>query len=526
MANGSLKLTLELEKNECIRGESVHFKVIIENVSNAAISDFAPPEPDNETIKLIATSKRERRKAGQLTPEKREGVHRHGRRVPGKTITLGPKQKLDITGDLLSWFGELEPADYEITAEHVYMLESLPVKLRVLAAKPASAITPRYTTQGPAPMMPAAWSHKQDKGELFFYQLHSPSLPRCVKHCYRAPDVTEESNPTAAIIANTDVRAGHLVWTKKEKNILFAPFDLETGAAGKKGEIKLTAPGELLASPLSMPGGVLWLPIARNERNELLILKATPDGKLEEFLLDLGAAKPLGTYLTFWEHGLRLQFVWSADGGREVMLAKLTLADPKSGFVSRSIYVADDPVVWLDAFFDTKAPVRDAPYFEEQMTPEQKAQPPVPLDPPLMIVCVTQTAVALHVFHINTTTGQHKRVALLPLTGIEKPRIISGVVTYESNLVVLLADEKGDLHVASMTSNRLQRLSDIVQDDVKLEHNPSLLAATRQGRSPWVHLRYFDSEAIRYVRIEPEEEQDPLEIKEQASASARRSRRR
>jgi len=522
MANAVLILAIELDRRECIRGESVLFTVTLTNDSNAGLTKFPPFSSELSPVVLFLDGRKGQRQANQRSFQEREGTHRHGPSTPPTSITLAPRQKLQLQGDLLSWFGDMEPGEYTVTARHAYGAESKPVPLKVLPARAISASAPRYTTQGPASPMPAAWGHKQGDETLLFFQQQSPVLPRNVIHGFRAETVAEEVHPYAALIANSDVRSGHLVWLQKENRVSLTPVDLENGKSGPRREIKLPFAGELLPSPLSMPGGALWLPVAQKDRNAASFLEVLPDGKVNAFDLDLGQAKPLGAYVCFWEHGRQLHFSWAAEQGREVMLASLALSDPRTGFVKRSLYAPADPVFWLDAFIDIDAPARDAPYFEEQIPPGQRTRPLVP-EPPLVVACVTQSASSLNFVHVNTTDGQHKRVAMLPLAGLDAPRCLGGVVTYEFQLVLLMADAQDRLFVASTTSNSVRAISDLVSPPPSAASFPSLVAATRQARSPWVYVRYLEKDLVQYLRLEPVEERDPIE-RDTATPTRRRRR--
>lgn len=527
MATGSLVLTLELEKNECTRGESVFFTVTILNDTGKPIPDFIPPEPDNETISVVVTGPKFRKKSCQLAAKEREGGHIHGSHTAPAKVTLGSKHSLSARGEILEWFGELEPGDYQIHAEHIYLLESgsEPVKLRVLPAKPTSAFIPRCTTQGPAPFIPAVWSHKQKKGIELFHQQYSPSLPRSIRHCFKVAAVDDDVTPSASILADTDVRTGHVIWFPKPEKIAFAGVNLDSGQAGPVKEVKLEGEFVLLNPAVSMPSGDLWLPLASKDRNTVLMVKVAPDGSAKEHRLDLGNAKPLGAYVCFWEDGARLTFAWVGEGKREILMSRFPIDNPAAGFVTKSLHASDDPVIWIDAQLDDDAPAREAPYFEEDIPPDQKDRIKPPPAPPLVLKWVTRAPDFLEVASLDTTGTVVKRSLPIMLDGMKDPRCLSGVITYENETVLMLADDKDKLHIAGTISNNIRPLSEFSKSPIELKNSPMLVTATAQGRSPWVFVRYFDDETIRMVKIEPEEETDPIEAQEEAAQRGRGPRR-
>jgi hypothetical protein len=507
-----LKITLTLDRNECVRGESVGFTVVAENTSGAPIPDFPKLIPLLETVTLTAESSKGGAKATQMSARRRNGEHPHGPRTPVPGMTLARGQKLELRGDLLEWFGELEPGKYQIQAAHAFEEFSEPAPLTILPAKPGFASLPRYAGLGQLTPMPGTWTHVlSEKESLPFYQIQSPSLPRNVLHCYRTPPVAPEVQPQAALIGNSDVTAGHLVWLEKPGRLVAVTVDLNDPKKIQRGVLELGGDFRLLQSPLSMPGPELWAPLVTADGSAVSLRRIDAQGAAQAFGLELTDSKPLGPYVCFWESGERLVFAWTAERGREVRVARLPLRDPGTGFVKRSLLVSDDPILWIEGFIDNTARSAEAPMFESQVPPEDRDKrfhvPPSPV----VLICVALRSTNLHFTRVNVADEKSKVFAVLPADRVQNPRCISAAVTYEQECVLLLADAKDELYLASTKTGRVSALSEAANAPVKLSNHPTVVAATRSARSPWVHLRYIAGQQVRYVRLEPVNEQDPIE---------------
>ncbi len=523
-----LTTSVKLERSECLRGESVHFEVTLQNTSTVTIQKLPDLSPQNRTIQLVVEGGDERRTAKQGALSDRVGRYKHGAEEPVTTI-FKPGQKLQLRDDLLSWFGELPPGDYQITAVYEGALHhavSEPAALKVLPSSVIQASTPRYGAQGPPAPMTAAFVHRKGEEVLLFYQQQAAALPRIAVHGVRAALVKEPpAEVFAAAIPGDGISRGHLLWIDEHEHLMLAVADVDKARAGSWAQLDPPFKGRPLASPLTMPDGGLFLPFADPKKEKVAILHMEASGSIQAHELDLGKVKPVGPYACYWEYDSRLHFAWAAPNGREIQLARLPLDDPASGFSSRSVYLADDPIVWIDAYLDTDAQFVEAPYFEEQIPPGQPGQTPLSPGPRVMIWCVVKSSSGLRCLRVSTASNQAQQTAALTGAGDQDLRVIASAVTYDYELALLLADDKDELYYASTLRGAAQPLSEVAGKDVKLTDFPGLIAASRESAYPWVHLRYVeDGKLIDYVRLEPADERDPVESEAPARSGRRRGR--
>ncbi len=523
--DNELTVTLKLKRDECIRGESVFFEVTVTNTSPAPIPEFLPFDSDLKTVMLTAQSAKGSVSANQLSADARDGVYHHDPTEQPPTFTLAPNASVTLAGDLLEWFGELEPGRYEITAEHIFGGESKSVPLKIHPPAAVFASTPRYAAQSPASPFTGAWAHQESEGFLLFYQHQSPTLPRNPRHGIRVANPKKEVEPHAAVLPVGEVDTGHLIWLDPKSQLQVAAVTIQDEASISGWEVKPPFKGRLLLSPLSMPDCRVFVPYADENGKKVAILEIDADGDVKIHEIDVSKTQGLGPYVCLWQYDAWLHFCWAGAGGREIQHARLPLHDTAAGFVTHSAHTSDDPILWIDGYVDTKAPARDAPYFDEQLPPERRGQVEMPPPAAVMLWCVASATAGLRCVRVDVAKSTGRLDQTLPTGGAKELRVLSSVVTHENfSLAMLLAGEKNALYFASTATRRFEPLDKLVKEQVTLESCPALITASRQGTAAWVYLRYMaHDKTVRYLRLEPENEPDPVE--QRAGATTRRRRR-
>jgi hypothetical protein len=512
-----LALRLKLDRPECLRGESAFFALELQNVTNGP-AEVPSLDPDNRTVKLLIGAgegdQEPQYVAHQLSARERDGLYQHEMPEEPEMLSLRAKQSVELRGDLLSWFGELPPGTHQITATYygnLLLAESPPVTLRVVPSAPRLSSVPRYGLQDRAAPLAAAWAHRDARELLLFYQLQSPYLPRNVRHAIRLGGVKDLVSLQAACVSHREPERGHLYWQTPDGKFFFAAVDLQSGQAGEPVEAKLPFRGQCLDSALSMPDGTLMVPFADEAKGRVAVLRVA-DGEVTPYLLDLGAARPLGPYVCFWEGAARLHFAWAKEGGRQVDYAMLPLDEPDAGFARRSVHVANDPIVWLDAYLDEEAALEGLPYFEEHMPEDQRAEDFEPQPPKVMLWCVTRGVGRLACTRVGAADSQSKAAASFGTQPLRGLRVLGSVVTHRYELALLLADAADRLYYASTVRKAMLPVEQLAGRPVALGSFPALMTACGAALEPWVHLRYVqDGEVIQYVRLEPADEPDPTE---------------
>ena len=65
----------------------------------------------------------------------------------------------------------------------------------------------------------------------------------------------------------------------------------------------------------------------------------------------------------------------------------------------------------------------------------------------------------------------------------------------------------------------MQPLQTLVKRNIRLSNYPALMKSSKDGLASWVHLRYVSNKgSIEYIKLEPENELDPIEEEMQSSA--------
>lgn len=527
-----LMLRLTLATNVCVRGESVPFEITLENVSEATYQDLRTFSPRNEALHVVA------RKAGlsgasaqppespdlnpsapqpgtylgcALSTEIRDGIHRHGPAEPERT-NLAPRGKLQTKGDVLAWLGELAPGDYELKAQHQLigsLLFSTPVSLRVLPANPVAQATALRADASPESDLVAAWIHDTGKERLVFAQVQSPRLP---KNPYRALRVASVSNPGSLFPADLPVaqaKRGHLFWLDGSK-LRGASFDVAGDQSPRPFELRPAPSGPLLLSPLSMPDGSAFIPYTDNARKTVSIIHANASGQGQAHEIELGKSSPVGPYFCLWELQSKLHFIWTTVGGREVREAQMFLEQPSAEKPTRSLFVSDNPIIWLHAFLDHHATMAAEPGFEHNAKEEDHRNLEVPA-PKLRLWCVARRGDDLLATLATPQENKARTNATFNLEKIQGAQVLSSVLTKDFQLGLLLADSQGHLYYASTSTGNIRPVDEIVGRRVTVSDQPLLMAASELGSLSWVYLRYMERSQGRlaYVLLEPSGEKDP-----------------
>jgi hypothetical protein len=292
---------------------------------------------------------------------------------------------------------------------------------------------------------------------------------------------------------------------------------------GTPVELKPPFAGQPLPSPQSMPDGSMFLPFIDAKRQRFAALHVDPQGQVKPYELDLGKAKPIGPYVCFWDYDARLHFLWTKENGRQVQYARLVLADPDAGFATKSAYLSNHPITWLDAYLDLDAGFGEQPYFTDQLQPGQADELTESSPPPLIAWCVARRPGSLLCTKVDVNTGQAKPGVSLGTLTLGDVRVVHSVVTFRHELAMLLAESSDKLHYASTGLKSVTPLSKAAGKDIELDQDPGLMTAGEGASEPWVYVRYVDNkEAIAYARLEPSGEQDPVEQLLKAAGAARR----
>ncbi|MGI9013133.1 MAG: hypothetical protein ACR2GY_02675 [Phycisphaerales bacterium] len=508
-----LTTTLKLERNTCIRGESVFFEIHVENTAGGVVADLPTLHPAHGVLTLTATHEGGDITGSPLAADHRDGVHQHGPETP-QTIDLPPRQRMSTTGDILVWLGELRPGTYSIVANYIgqfFESVSQPVQLTIQPAAPMYfATTRRGQVMWNAPAV-SAWLHRDPSGILAFAQQQSHLLPRNSRGGLRIAQLAEPAAVHASVITNANSQIAPLLWQDRRGSIFICSRQRGPGGPAQPIPVKSKATGDLLASSIVTPDGAVWAPLLDARANRLTLLRITPAGAATEFPVDLGG--PVDAMHPFFEYDARFNLFWAAPRGREVKQARLQLAEPEAGYVTRSVDTTDDSITWIEAYLDLDAQFGEQPMFEEQLEPEQRNDMPEPTGPKLMFWRLATAGDQLLCSRVNVTNNTRTVEMRVPLANIKQPRVLSSVVTHRYQLALILADASNQLYYFSTIRRTIVPLAEAAGRAIVAAQFPGLMTAGDQALEPWVHVRFIDGDSIGCARLEPADQPDPVERK-------------
>ena len=507
-----LKLTFELQRNEAVFGESVPFAVTLTHTFKSPVLVNAL-DPVNRALKVFMRRlDGEERTADQMTPILRDGLSRGAPVVPGG-VRLIPGQKLEFKDDLLRWFAHIPAGTYRVWAEYEGLLRtaaSEPAELRISPALILAANTPRWGLQMPDAPYAAAWAHRHERGIMLFYQLQSPDLPRNPVRSIRAGVIGEQVSAHAACLPGGENLVGHLYWFTVKERFFFVPFDVKNGVTGPAVEVKkLPFKGWPIPSGLSLKDGSFLVPFTDHRRTKVALMHVFPNGEASAVILDLEKNSPLGPHMSFFEYDRRLHFIWTKAKGRQIDYAMLPLDDMESGFAARTIHIANDPVLWFDAYLDRGMNILQLKSLylgDPPPSGEQEGEEPLAR---VMAWCITSKDRQIVCTPISATDSSMGRPVSFQTGSAGDVSVLGSVTTSKGGLALLLVNGNGRIFYASTMRRRLMPIEDAVGIPVTQANCPSLM---RGSRYPWVHLRFItDARMISYVRLEPVSEFDPVE---------------
>lgn len=508
-----LTVTLATPQKEFLRGESVPFEVVVKNTSGGRLADMPALDPLNRSVSLVLDGPGGIRSADQLSPEGRDGSHSH---VPARplTKTMAPHAAMTIRDDLLSWFGELAPGRYSVTATYATSLleaSSRALQFEVRPAKPVLLVTPRCAQQAPDALVSMAWVHRGADGFDLVFQQQSPALARNVRHAVRVSKTEELLEAWPAIETIPD-QIGHVIWLDRRGKLQFCAIAEDRQQVTPVADVRMPFAGRPLTSPASMPDGAVFAAVTDTKRQLVSVLRTDRRGGSNSYELDLGKAKPLGPYVCFWESDRFLHFAWTTPNGWDIQYARLSLSDPASGFVVRPLALTNEPILALEGYLDLDAPSREREMLQYSLAPEELASVAPLLRPKVTLWCVAQDAARL-IFSRVDTDGHREPVMAIETSGLTELRVHRSVVTSRNELALILADTDNRLYYASTTRGAMLPLADVAGREIVVEDQPGLLASSRAAIRDWVHLAYLDrpKNTIAYARLEPEDESDPVE---------------
>jgi hypothetical protein len=218
-----LHLSLELQNRAVVRGESILFRLVLENRGPVALS-LAGIHPERAAFEIEVRPKEggPARRATAFDRSAREGGGSSGFPIPD--VSVAPGDRLATQGDVLGWIGELEPGDYEIFGRYSYEpfanVRSESVLVTVTPAAPVTVRAAGYLPEFAGPRRNVAWLHRAAEGYEVFLERESILSPRTVISCRKAARV---KTPVVPCPSSHELGSGpHVVWIGDRELVIVA----------------------------------------------------------------------------------------------------------------------------------------------------------------------------------------------------------------------------------------------------------------------------------------------------------------
>jgi len=499
---------LSLDRTESYRGESVFFTVVLSHTFDVP-ANVASLRDTNRSLRMILTrSDGVSFTADQMSWFWRNGTYISEPRRPER-VSLAPGERLELRGDLLEWFGAVPPGDYRVKAEYRDAFRVADTTAAVLRVHPAQIRTATVSACGQQSRdtpLAASWTLEHEEGYMVFYEQLSPKLPRNPLHCVRAAVVEGEVFPRAACVSAHEFLTGHVYWVDKGGSLYLTPAHVATGDVRAPVRVALPKQAEPVGWGLSLGDDSLMVPLFEQDSEELLLFQILRSGSTTLRRFNLDGFSALAPYRCFWGLNQQLHLAWFDQSDMKVRYALLSWKAEDKGVLDSISYDSSDPVIWLDVYLDKSLSQEE---LRTLYLGEGKAEPPNQHKPKVMLWSVSRRPNGLVCKRVHLKNGTCTQEIMLPAENSAEYSVVHTVVTAEHELSALLKDKGGRLYYGSTNCRTIVPLDKVAKPGITLDDHPCLVKGSPY---PWVHLRYVSrGKAIEYIRLEPDDERDPIE---------------
>jgi len=505
---GELIATLTLGKTRAYTGESVPFAVTLENTfdSPASVTSFLDT---NRSLKITLKSREGKMyTADQMSHKERDGIST-AERINPEGVSLPPGGKLFLRGDLLEWLGTVPAGRYRAEVAYTGILRqtrSRPIELTILPVSIVSADISRCGAQKKDSPICAAWIRKEKGVSVIFSQVSSPKVPRNLIHCAEAARPRGKVlSYGAACMPGPDSLFSSVYWMDDGYVFSYAVTGSRISSMETPVRVELPFEGLPAGSPLLMADRTMIAPFFCKEKDGFALVKVPPSGGPEIHRYVVDGISAVARRSIFWEEDRTLHLFW-LQGKTAVCHAVLSLRDPEKGFSSPAAIDAGAEVVHFIPYLDSSIPAETLQYLSLGVANPVEDT----VLPRIRIWCVTVKPAGLSCARLGEGNGPSEPASVIKIKRLKGLRIIGSAVTNEYGLALLLKDGRGRLWYGSTMRGSAAPIDAVTKSKIRMSDSPDIVASRT---APWVYLQYVrKGKALEYIRLEPENGRDPVEI--------------
>jgi len=341
-----LAIVLSLPQPEVIRGTSIPFTITLTNHGKLPV-EVPDASPANRAFRVRVTGKNGFESEGDTASIRiREGEYiEEPRAISRKKIAAG--EKLVVTGDLISWIGELAPGSYSVAAQFLNgnegILSSRPAGIRISEASIVYSGRPSKAPFLAHAPFDTAWIQSGPAGADVYLLQSSPNAPDLAYSNRMAAHIPETVEPRSALNCNATQASRHVAW------ILGNTFQAVLVTPGIPPPVPATVrlPAgkmEIVGLPFTSATGSLFAMLASREADAVLMMELRADGK--PVFTPFEGIQPLRAPRgVLWGRDDSVTIAWTGLDGSSVFAAGMPLAPGSWKMEPARILTGSFPVI-------------------------------------------------------------------------------------------------------------------------------------------------------------------------------------
>lgn len=312
-----LRLSLKVDRESFVRGESINLEVSLLNNSSYPIK-VEDLTLRNNPLYFYAINNLGERFSGSLqSPRTRDGLTPPP--VMEKSmILLQPKTQRVTKIDLLNILGELTEGDYKVAAtyssEGILFVRSKIIFIKVLKSAPVYSETFQDYLRVTSHPIRTTWINREKDGLHLFIMENSQYLPSNIRSNRRILKIEEIQKVIPSILASRGQGAEHLMWIQAD-TVRVASLDQRV--LKDLRAIRLPAPSfQILEPPFTDEDGTLYFVVVSKEKDvtifQLVSCSLEGEIKTEEICRFRG---DFTKYCIIYDEEPRLHMTWASESG-------------------------------------------------------------------------------------------------------------------------------------------------------------------------------------------------------------------